>query len=216
MVQIHGIGLAIIMRQKNQFWNCFQLHSTPGVKWTHQALVSVVHWQASLSIVSACHSKILVFISSLANMCQMSLRLFTRMYVLRWNSNCQLLLNAVHGGGFSEVIHGSKRWWLHESALPFNPDETQLQWLQSHYTSNLLTDRTFENLSECTIVPGDILYFPSGWYHATLNLNSYTAFVSTFTQGEDEGSIGDDANHSFDLWEPRKKTTFNFLFYTEK
>ena len=70
--------------------------------------------------------------------------------------------------------------------------------LQSHYTSNLLTDRMFENLSECTIVPGDILYFPSGWYHATLNLNSCTAFVSTFTQGEDEGSIGDDI-HSFDL-----------------
>ena len=35
-------------------------------------------------------------------------------------------------------------------------------------------------------------YFPSQWYHATLNLDKYTAFVSTFTDGESKASYGDD------------------------
>jgi hypothetical protein len=34
---------------------------------------------------------------------------------------------------------------------------------------------------ECTLLPGDLLYFPNNWYHATINLDPYTAFVSSFT-----------------------------------
>ena len=30
--------------------------------------------------------------------------------------------------------------------------------------------------------PGDLLYFPDRYWHATINLDPYTAFVSTFTQ----------------------------------
>ena len=44
---------------------------------------------------------------------------------------------------------------------------------------------------ECTISFGEALYFPSQWYHATLNLDKYTAFVSTFTDGESKASYGD-------------------------
>ena len=36
------------------------------------------------------------------------------------------------------------------------------------------------NLHECTIFPGDILYFPSQWMHATLNTEDYNLFVSVF------------------------------------
>lgn len=34
---------------------------------------------------------------------------------------------------------------------------------------------------ECTLDPGDMIYFPDRWYHATINCDPYTAFVSTFT-----------------------------------
>jgi oxalate decarboxylase/phosphoglucose isomerase-like protein (cupin superfamily) len=32
-----------------------------------------------------------------------------------------------------------------------------------------------------TVDPGDTIYFPDRWWHATINLDPYTAFVSTFT-----------------------------------
>mmetsp|Transcript_29650 Transcript_29650/g.71741 ORF Transcript_29650/g.71741 Transcript_29650/m.71741 type:complete len:512 (-) Transcript_29650:66-1601(-) len=35
---------------------------------------------------------------------------------------------------------------------------------------------------ECTLNPGDLIYFPDMWWHATINLDEYTAFISTFTQ----------------------------------
>ena len=34
---------------------------------------------------------------------------------------------------------------------------------------------------ECTLGPGDMIYFPDNWHHATLNMESYNVFVSTFT-----------------------------------
>ena len=34
---------------------------------------------------------------------------------------------------------------------------------------------------ECTLQPGDLLYFPDRFYHATINCDPYTVFVSTFT-----------------------------------
>jgi len=36
-----------------------------------------------------------------------------------------------------------------------------------------------------TVDPGDLVYFPDKWYHATINLDPYTAFVSTFTTEHD-------------------------------
>ena len=33
---------------------------------------------------------------------------------------------------------------------------------------------------ECVIGPGELLYFPANWPHATLNLDAYTSFASTF------------------------------------
>ena len=38
---------------------------------------------------------------------------------------------------------------------------------------------------ECTIAPGDILYFPMKWYHSTLNLDPHTTFMSTFTDEQE-------------------------------
>lgn len=87
----------------------------------------------------------------------------------------------VHGPGFSETIHGRKHWVLYpfDKRPSFHPDQTSLNWMHYNY-------QAFEKLQdkplECTLHPGDLIYFPDMWWHATVNIDDYTAFVSTFTQ----------------------------------
>ena len=89
-----------------------------------------------------------------------------------------------HGPGWSEVLHGRKRWFLYprddartpSEIVHFDPDASQLQWLSSVYPTLQPSDRPIQ----CTIKPGEILYFPTWWVHAVLNLDPYTSFVSTF------------------------------------
>jgi hypothetical protein len=38
---------------------------------------------------------------------------------------------------------------------------------------------------ECTVSRGEMIYFPDHWYHATINLEKYTVFVSSFTTETD-------------------------------
>ena len=89
-----------------------------------------------------------------------------------------------HGPGWSEVLHGRKRWFLYprnesrkaSEIVPFDPDESQLQWYRRVYP----TLAAEEMPTECTIKPGEMLYFPTWWLHAVLNLDSFTSFISTF------------------------------------
>lgn len=83
-----------------------------------------------------------------------------------------------HGPGWSEVLHGRKRWFLYPKGEkpPFDPDQSQWQWLQEVYP----TLSTKQKPIECTIFPGEQLYFPTWWMHAVLNLDDYTSFVSAF------------------------------------
>ena len=39
---------------------------------------------------------------------------------------------------------------------------------------------------ECTINEGEMIYFPDQWHHATINLEKYTVFVSSFTTEHEE------------------------------
>eukprot|EP00603_Paraphysomonas_imperforata_P008698 CAMPEP_0114420446 /NCGR_PEP_ID=MMETSP0103-20121206/4562_1 /TAXON_ID=37642 ORGANISM="Paraphysomonas imperforata, Strain PA2" /NCGR_SAMPLE_ID=MMETSP0103 /ASSEMBLY_ACC=CAM_ASM_000201 /LENGTH=335 /DNA_ID=CAMNT_0001588927 /DNA_START=179 /DNA_END=1186 /DNA_ORIENTATION=- len=39
---------------------------------------------------------------------------------------------------------------------------------------------TLESFYECVLEPGDMLYFPNSWQHATLNLDQFNVFVSVF------------------------------------
>ncbi|NWX95471.1 JMJD8 protein, partial [Nothoprocta ornata] len=82
-----------------------------------------------------------------------------------------------HGPGYSEVIYGRKRWFLYppDKAPHFHPNETTLAWLRDTYPSLLPEERPLE----CTIRPGEVLYFPDRWWHATLNLDT-SVFISTF------------------------------------
>jgi hypothetical protein len=135
-----------------------------------------------------------------------------------------------HGPGFSEVIHGSKQWFLFPSQFSplvtqlFHNNMTVVSWYDKFYpffanetfrdevinnrrslpflssvcsedstdddntcSSSFLSDPTIENLLllqphlyECTIFPGEVLYFPSFWMHATLNRDDYNFFFSHF------------------------------------
>lgn len=84
-----------------------------------------------------------------------------------------------HGPGFSEVFHGHKHWLLYpnDGRMPeFDSGLSAIQWMTQVYPSL----REEEKPLECTIGPGEVLYFPNGWYHATLNLGA-SVFMSTFT-----------------------------------
>ncbi|CAI2347885.1 unnamed protein product [Caenorhabditis sp. 36 PRJEB53466] len=82
-----------------------------------------------------------------------------------------------HGPGFAEIIHGSKRWFLYpyEQRPNWNPDKTTLEWYMYDYP-NLSRD---ELPLECEMKPGELIYFPDKWWHATLNIQS-SVFISTF------------------------------------
>jgi len=88
----------------------------------------------------------------------------------------------VHGGGFSEVLWGRKRWFLtEEGVVPrFDPNRTTLYWLQNDYDETVPANLSFlGGLYDCVIEPGEVLWFPANWYHATLNIGQ-TVFMSTF------------------------------------
>lgn len=82
-----------------------------------------------------------------------------------------------HGPGFAEVIFGRKRWFLyppHHRPI-FNPNVTTLQWLFEEYPKLSGPDLPLE----CTLHPGEVIYFPDHWWHGTLNLDA-SVFISTF------------------------------------
>eukprot|EP00802_Teleaulax_amphioxeia_P026983 Tamp_28188.p1 GENE.Tamp_28188~~Tamp_28188.p1 ORF type:complete len:121 (+),score=5.67 Tamp_28188:324-686(+) len=80
-----------------------------------------------------------------------------------------------------QVLWGRKRWFLtHRDEKPdYSPDETTLLWLRTRYYKAVQGDFR-DKLYECTIGPGEALYFPDHWWHATLNIGD-TVFMSTFT-----------------------------------
>jgi hypothetical protein len=96
-----------------------------------------------------------------------------------------------HGPGFSEVIHGAKRWFLYPPkpveqgaqsssglAPGFHPDMSVAQWTADVY-SYFEEDSAAKPL-ECVIRPGEILFFPDRWVHGIMNVEDYVFFVSVF------------------------------------
>ena len=85
-----------------------------------------------------------------------------------------------HGPGFSQSIHGRKHWVLYppRQKPTYDPDYTSRYWMEEIYMN---LDNEKEKPYECTLFPGEMIYFPDNWHHATINLDRYTAFLSTFT-----------------------------------
>jgi Cupin-like domain len=116
----------------------------------------------------------------------------------------------VHGPGWSESLVGRKHWVLLEPDQKpnFHPDQTSYNWMyydypklfmatnsgdghgDSHDDDDVVDSGDTRNRRkrkssepwECTVDVGELIYFPDMWWHATINLDVYTAFVSTFTQ----------------------------------
>jgi hypothetical protein len=87
----------------------------------------------------------------------------------------------VHGPVFAEVLHGRKHWLvLPPQVRPeFDPDEPPLRWLLRRVQGAGLSASSESGLLQCTLLPGEILYLPGMWWHATLNLGQ-TVFISSF------------------------------------
>jgi hypothetical protein len=82
-----------------------------------------------------------------------------------------------HNDGFSEVMHGEKHWLLYPNKPPrFQENATSVSWLRNELPALLRSEWPHE----CTIGPGDLLYFPTGWWHAIINRGDPTVFMSTF------------------------------------
>ncbi len=82
-----------------------------------------------------------------------------------------------HGPGFAETIYGRKRWFLTRPDVKpeFHPNITTLQW----YVNDYPRIKKEIELFECTLKPGEVIYFPDKWWHATLNIET-SVFISTF------------------------------------
>lgn len=85
-----------------------------------------------------------------------------------------------HGAAWGEVLIGAKRWYLAapsaEAPRGWMASETHVAWVAREGLA-LPAD-----MLSCTCFPGEVIYVPPMWWHATLNLDGYNAFVSTFTQ----------------------------------
>jgi len=91
-----------------------------------------------------------------------------------------------HGAAFVEVLHGAK----HFSFLPpSDPAKkavdvsvrglSQLHWHREK-REKLAREGYLTGLIECTVFPGELLFFPPNWFHGVTNAGQHTAFVSTF------------------------------------
>ena len=82
-----------------------------------------------------------------------------------------------HGPGFNEVIHGAKTWFLFppESKPAWDPDAPILEWVKTE-----LPKLKRDSFMQCTVLPGELIYFPKDWLHATFNRADYNVFVATF------------------------------------
>eukprot|EP00756_Hemistasia_phaeocysticola_P057684 Hpha_TRINITY_DN34290_c0_g1::TRINITY_DN34290_c0_g1_i1::g.34369::m.34369 len=94
-----------------------------------------------------------------------------------------------HGAGYLEMLHGEKHFALLPPGDPVFPElsthrnVSQYHW-QLEQRPELEAEGRLEEIQECTIGPGELLYFPAEWYHGIINLSPYTVFVSTFLQKE--------------------------------
>ena len=70
-----------------------------------------------------------------------------------------------------------QRWFLYPPAATpnFSPVATSLSWVYDVYPQLPPSEMPME----CVLGPGEVLYLPHGWWHATLNLGE-SVFISVF------------------------------------
>lgn len=82
-----------------------------------------------------------------------------------------------HKDGWNEVIFGRKRWFFYpyNISIPYgyNSAQTVSKWYKQNYHRIEQHEKPFE----CTQYPGEIMYVPEGWYHATINIGQTIAIA---------------------------------------
>ena len=89
----------------------------------------------------------------------------------------------IHDDGWCEVLWGKKLWALAPLNLPPQfqfANESSLAWTRDRFPRLGFAER--DALQTCVIGPGEALYFPSMWWHMTLNVGE-TVSVSAFNHG---------------------------------
>eukprot|EP00388_Colpodella_angusta_P017406 GDKJ01043014.1.p1 GENE.GDKJ01043014.1~~GDKJ01043014.1.p1 ORF type:complete len:290 (-),score=30.52 GDKJ01043014.1:23-892(-) len=85
----------------------------------------------------------------------------------------------IHGPVFAEVFHGLKRWFFSPPGKrpEFDGEELSLFWFERLVSSGKLIPP--KDVTVCTAKPGDMVFIPDQWWHATLNIGE-TVFMSDF------------------------------------
>ena len=75
------------------------------------------------------------------------------------------------------ALAGPQRWFLYppDTHPMFSPIATSYAWLLDVYPTLPQAERPLE----CVLSPGEVLYLPHGWWHATLNFGE-SVFISVF------------------------------------
>lgn len=103
-----------------------------------------------------------------------------------------------HGEVWNAVVHGRKRWFLypkewHSKLLGVDPDLAidGLGWFKTFYRS--VANNTKITPLECVTGPGDVLYLPRSWLHATVNVEDSVGMFVVYEpeQTDDEEEIAE-------------------------
>lgn len=88
-----------------------------------------------------------------------------------------------HKDGWNEVIHGRKRWLFYPPTIGVPPNgynqwESAKSWFDLNYHRLSASELPFE----CVQYPGETMYVPEDWYHATLNIGDTLALAGQSKQ----------------------------------
>ena len=86
-----------------------------------------------------------------------------------------------HGAAWLAVVHGGKRWFIYEpGTMPssvrgnLNPLMATRQWVNSQWAAVSRLPANWKPIV-CDQMPGEMLYLPERWMHATMNLGETIA-----------------------------------------
>ena len=84
-----------------------------------------------------------------------------------------------HGPALSHTLTGRKAWFLYPRGI--TPpgqwtDAPSVDWYHTVFPRLSIGERPMT----CELGAGDVMFVPEGWYHSTVNLAPYTAFMTVF------------------------------------
>jgi hypothetical protein len=74
-----------------------------------------------------------------------------------------------HRDAWNALYHGRKRWFMLPPPDAYYSTHQALRWARDEYVPDVREGRAAV-MSECVQTGGDLVYAPSGWSHAVLNL----------------------------------------------